>query len=320
MNSVRKPESHRGPQLARRAKAIDAGIRTLPRCPPASASSLRLPAQEADRLLALAGVDPRRQPDRQDRGDHEDHEGVAQRPLRAHHRRPRRDRRRDRHPDQSGHRVACVGGDEGEPVGQEPRHGGRPRHVVGLRGDQHPERGREQPEGPVDDGPGHHPAEERPRREGGPDRPAPAVAEPVEQRAEERCDDREREHGQAQEQRHLPAGLAGRDLEEQGAGQRDRHRRVGGRVERPELDQTGQAAAVRALGGRRAARRTVGGAAEPAGATTHRPDPPAGDLGPRAHGVAPRATVRLPGRCHGSILHGTADDVRAWRASFGGAI
>ncbi len=31
MNRVRKPESQRGPQLARRAKAIDAGIRTLRR-------------------------------------------------------------------------------------------------------------------------------------------------------------------------------------------------------------------------------------------------------------------------------------------------
>jgi hypothetical protein len=30
MNRVRKPESQRGPQLARRAKAIDAGMRTLP--------------------------------------------------------------------------------------------------------------------------------------------------------------------------------------------------------------------------------------------------------------------------------------------------
>ena len=35
MNRVRKPESQRGPQLARRAKAIEPGIRTRPRGTPA---------------------------------------------------------------------------------------------------------------------------------------------------------------------------------------------------------------------------------------------------------------------------------------------
>ena len=40
MNRVRKPDSQRGPQLARSAKAIDAGIRTPVR-PVSVASSLR---------------------------------------------------------------------------------------------------------------------------------------------------------------------------------------------------------------------------------------------------------------------------------------
>ena len=46
MNRVRKPDSQRGPQLARRAKAIDAGIRTLPRWPASRASSLRGPLRK----------------------------------------------------------------------------------------------------------------------------------------------------------------------------------------------------------------------------------------------------------------------------------
>ena len=46
MNRVRNPDSQRGPQLARSAKAIDAGIRTR-RPPPSSvASSLRAPQRK----------------------------------------------------------------------------------------------------------------------------------------------------------------------------------------------------------------------------------------------------------------------------------
>ena len=85
MNMVRKPESQRGPQFARRAKATAAGIRARARPRPCCAGA-DAPGMSTSGALAEAGVDLGGQPDRPDGGQHEHHEAVAQRPLRARHR------------------------------------------------------------------------------------------------------------------------------------------------------------------------------------------------------------------------------------------
>ena len=109
------------------------------------------------------------------------------------------------------------------------------------------------------------PDQERADRHRRADRPAAAVAEPVEERPEQRRHDRERQHRQAEEQRDLAARLAGRHLEEQRAGQRDRHRGVAGGVEGVHLDQPREPRPVGALGVRGAARLAQGEPAEAAG-------------------------------------------------------
>ena len=109
----------------------------------------------------------------------------------------------------------------------------------------------------------------------------------------------------------LAAGLAGRHLEEQGAGQGDRDRRVAGGVERAELDQPRQPAGVGTLRGGRAARRT-----ERRRRPT-RPVPRPTERSPRPVPRPPTATessreraLGLPGRGHASILpsSGSGDD------------
>ncbi len=105
-------------------------------------------------------------------------------------------------------------------------------------------------------------------------------------------DDRERQHRQAEEQRDLPAGLVGRDLEEQRAGQRDRHRRVAGAVERVQLDQPGQAAVPGPLGVRGATGLAQGVARGPTGAGPGPAGPPGGGL---------RGATSAPG--HGPSAH-----------------
>ena len=110
------------------------------------------------------------------------------------------------------------------------------------------------------------------------------MAEPVEERADQRRHDRERQHRQAEEQRDLAAGLARRDLEEQRAGQRDRDGGVAGRVERVQLDEAGEPGAVGALGaGGARACRSVNRLARPvprATPATARPVPRAPVPGP----------------------------------------
>ena len=145
------------------------------------------------------------------------------------------------------------------------------------------------------------------------DRPAAAVAEPVEERPDQRRDDREREHGQAEEQRDLAAGLAGGHLEEERAGQRDRDRRVAGGVERVQLDQPEQPAVAGALGvawpggpggawSRRRAARAPGRGDAPAGRPERAATPPraVSSSGPDASGW-PRSGAGRRG-VHGTIL------------------
>ena len=147
-----------------------------------------------------------------------------------------------------------------------------------LDATRHAQRGGEQPRGLGDDGGGQHPAEERAGRHGRADRPSAAVAEAVEERADQRRDDRERQHRQAEEQGHLAARLAGGHLEEQGAGQRDRDGRVAGGVEGVELDQPGQPGVAGALGPCRPSRLGDGVVPGGAGAPPGHPGPVAGGL------------------------------------------
>ncbi len=170
-----------------------------------------------------------------------------------------------------------------------------------------------------------HPAQERPQRHRRADRPAPAVAEAVQERPDQRRDDRERQHRQAEEQRDLAAGLVGGHLEEQRAGQRDRHRGVAGPVERVQLDQPRQPALAGALGvggaaglAQRVARGATGGRPGPSHPASRRPrgaaaalgEGPAAALagGPRARrrrcrrrGCSPRAACPHLARRHGPV-------------------
>ena len=308
MNIVRKPVSQRGPQLARSANATAPGIR------------IRLPARavlgvaaQHQRALAAAGVDLGREPDRTDRGDDEEHERVAQRPLGAGDRRQPGDRRGHGGTHDAGEGHPGVGLDQGESLRQQAGYGGGAGHAVRLGRDQHPERGREQPRRVGDHGGAEHPAEERADRHGAADRPAATVAEPVEERADQRRDDRERQHRQAEEQRHLAPRLAGRDLEEEGAGQGDRDRGIARGVERVHLDQPGEPGLAGALGPRGAAGLTAHELARTAGGAGHRSH--AAPDGPRAAGVR-RATPGGPrrrllrGRLRTGLAHVTILPVR----------
>ena len=135
---------------------------------------------------------------------------------------------------------------------------------------------------------------------------------------DQRSHDRERQHGQGQEQRHLAPRLTGRYLEEQGAGQGDRHGRVGGAFSAPSSISRASPLLSGTLGGGRAARRTVRGAADAARAA---PAPSASPrpvvLAPEPTRARPRTRLRLPGRGHASILHGRPDGVRARLARSG---
>ncbi len=142
-------------------------------------------------------------------------------------------------------------------------------------------------------GVGHQPAQEGAQRHGAADRPAPAVAEPVEEGPEKGSNDRERQHRESEEERDLPARLA-RLGEEQGPRQRDGDRRVAGGVERVQLDQPVEAGVARTLGARGAARLAEGVRRGGAGSR-------AGALDPAASGAGNAAARpgRVPGRVGG---------------------
>jgi hypothetical protein len=102
------------------------------------------------------------------------------------------------------------------------------------------------------------------------------VGEAVEERSDQRRHDRERQHRQGQEERHLVACLTGRHLEEEAAGERDGDRRVAGGVEGVHLDQSREPGAVCTLGVGRATGLADGVAAEAAGHPGDAGDPAAG--------------------------------------------
>ena len=176
------------------------------------------------------------------------------------------------------------------------RSGGRSRGTAAARvtpyaleATRQPKRRGEQPPRPGDDGRGEHPAQEAADRHRGTDRPAAAVAEAVEEGADQRRHDREREHRQAEEQRHLAARLARGHLEEEGAGQRDRDGGVARGVEGVQLDQPGQPGVAGALGAGRAPGLPDGEVPRGAGATPRQASPAAGRPGTRPAARAPRA-------------------------------
>ena len=186
-----------------------------------------------------------------------------------------------------------------KPVGQQPRDRRRPGHPVGLGRDEAPERRGEQPGRVRRHRAGQDPAEEGAQRERGADGPAAALAEAVEQRADEGREQRERRHGEQQEQRHLRAGLVGRDREDR-AGEADGQGGVAADVDEVQLDEPRQPA----LAGPR-------GAGEGAGPLGARPattpgEAGAADRGPAerpeglrragAHVVRVRGGLRAPGR------------------------
>jgi hypothetical protein len=104
------------------------------------------------------------------------------------------------------------------------------------------------------------------------------VAEPVEERPDQRRDDRERDHGQAEEEQHRAALAAGRAGEEDRAGQGDRERRVTRGVRRVQLDQPVEAGAIGPLRARGAARLADGRRARAARDPAEAPDPAGGRL------------------------------------------
>ncbi len=227
---------------------------------------------------------------------------VAQRPLRAGHGRERGDGCRHRGADDAGQRDPAVGLDQREVAGEQAGYGGGPRDAVRLGRDQHAERGGEDQRGAAGDRRRQRPAQEGADRHRRADRPAPAVREPVEERADQRRHDRERQHREAEEQRDLVARLARGHLEEQAAGQRDRHRGVAGGVEDVHLDQPVQAGLAGALGLRGAAGLDHGELAGPSRPTPQRAQPAAGRLGPAGEpatrpcgpGRQPRRTAGRP--------------------------
>ncbi len=181
---VRKPESRRGPQFAPQRE------RDLGRQPAAAAGAGARP-RHVDGLLAARGVDPARAAGwRAIVADREDQEGVAARPLRADPVGEAGERGRDAGADHARQGDAAVGLDQGDLVGQEARDGGGLGDAVRLRGDEYAEGGDVEPRRAVAQRPREHPAQEGAEREGRADRPAAAVAEPVEEGADQRRHDR----------------------------------------------------------------------------------------------------------------------------------
>ena len=210
MYIVRKPESIRSPALQRSAK------HHVGRDP-----ELLLVAAQAHRQLARVGVGL---------GRAAGSRGWSRR------RRPRRRsaattaRRRSTRGPASGAAIAAPTTPASEirllaltrvsPARLQAGDGGRAGHAVRLGGDEHAERRREHRERLGGHRVGHQPAQERPQRHGGADRPAAAVAEPVEERA------------RAGERRPRTAASSGRGRAPPGRGPRRAGRRTGSRPAR----------------------------------------------------------------------------------------
>ena len=236
MYIVRKPDSIRSPALQRSAKITSAGTRNF------SFSPVRLTGSSPAWASALAGSRIERMvaPAKTTNAKRSDHWApkVAAAPASG---------AADRRADHARERDPAVGLDQGQARRLQAGDGRGPGHAVRLGGDEYAEGRREHRERLRGHRVGHQPAQERAQGHRAADRPAAAVAEPVEERAEQGGDDRERQHRQPEEQRDLPARLAGLG-EEQGAGQGDRHGSVAGGVERVQLDQPVEAGVAGALG------------------------------------------------------------------------
>ena len=287
MNRVRKPLSIRIPELARRPITTACGSGVAP--------------VDAHLLVLLAAgvVDLRRQQDGQDRGSREDHERVAQRPVRPDHRRQDRDRRGDGRAGDAGQRDAGVGLDQAE-VAAEPA---GVRRLPWSRRTPWRRPARRAPRGTAR-------ASRRRSPRPGPSTGTPRIAmvAPIAQRRPWLNRSRNGPISGAtiangsivrpQEERHLAAGLvvAAGHLEEQRAGQRDRDCRVAGGVEGVQLDQPEQAAVAGTLGVRCAAGEPEHPLTGAAGRGADGPGRPGGrdgrPGGATSHGAGPVAGVR----------------------------
>ncbi len=107
-------------------------------------------------------------------------------------------------------------------------------------------------------------------------RPAPAVLEAVERRADHRCDDRERRHRDQQVEQDVPALGVRRRAEEDGAGQRDRDHRVRAVAQHLVPDERGQPGLAGAVG--------LAGRADPLGDVPRALHTAAGDAARQSRG------------------------------------
>ena len=166
---------------------------------------------------------------------------------------PGRDRPGDPGRDEPEDREPGVGGHERDAGREHARGHGRLEHAERLRQHHDPECRRVEH-------PGVHPQREHDGEHAlagrrGRHRRAPALLEPVERGADDRGDERERGDGDEQVERDLALALGAGGGEEQGVGQRDGERRVGGVVRHPGVGQGGEPGAVGAVGGRGAVER-----------------------------------------------------------------
>ncbi len=137
----------------------------------------------------------------------------------------------------AGQGDAGVGLDQGELRREDARDSRGSRDAVRLGGDQAAQRGEVERRRLVDDRAGEDPAAEGSDGEGGADGPTATASEAVEERTDQRSDNRERQHGEDEEQGHLPGRIISGHREEQGSREGDGDRRVSGGVERVQLQQ-----------------------------------------------------------------------------------
>ena len=179
------------------------------------------------RAARVRSVDALGQPEAEDSARYVDQGACAQHPGRvggpAEGQGEPYSQRRGDEPGQRGSRVRRH---EGQLIRQQPRRDRAPRHRVDLLQDQHAERRREQRDRVMVQGRGHPPAQQAARQQGPGQDVAAALVDPVQHRADERRQHRERRHGNEQVDSHLTAGLVERGVEEQGPGERHRDERV----------------------------------------------------------------------------------------------
>jgi len=156
------------------------------------------------------------------RGSREEHRATSRNPLRSDQKR-QPSRSHGCEPAEAAHQLQLrIRFDQLEIVADDRWNHRRTRHLVGLGEHEHRECLRKQEQAVIGGGRHHrdgHQTSQRHRRE---DDGSVAAFHPVHQRADERTNESERRHRQHQPQQNLLASLSRVDLEEQGAGKRNR--------------------------------------------------------------------------------------------------